>query len=166
MGDSLKVWYIAFRFSCCCDKPWPSITVLSWKVFISVNQSMMPLSTDLQPWDWQSFIMCLLLKQLMHNLLSLTTLYFSSFDSCLNVQHCDTVCESLQTSHIGLTLTYDCDISSPAYLSLFALVLVDALSSALYRCSRRVYSCCMVGHFLLEIWISHSFFCFVIQFLY
>jgi len=95
--------------------------------------------------------MCLLLKQLMHNLLFVTTMYFSSFHNCLNVLHCDTVCESLQTLHIGLTLTYDCEILSLACLYAFVLVLVDTLSSALHQCSRRVYSCCKVGNSLLEI---------------
>lgn len=102
--DSLKVWYVACTFSCCVDKhELPLIcsfgeSLLLWmKVWCNFPQI-------LNPRDWQSFIICLLLKQLMHSLLFFTILYFSSFDNCLNVLHYDTLCEPLQTSHVSLTL--------------------------------------------------------------
>ena len=72
--------------------------------------------------------MCLLLKQLMHNLLSFTILYFSSFDICLNMLHCVTVRETSQTSYVSLTLTQEWDIfrSLNRFCS-FALGLVDTI---------------------------------------
>jgi len=80
--DSLKVWYVACRFSCCCDKPWsPLLCSLVRSLFLRINV-WCHFPQILQPWHWQSFIVCLLLKQLMHNLLFLTTLYLSSSDNC------------------------------------------------------------------------------------
>jgi hypothetical protein len=104
-GVSLQVWYVACTFACCSDKTeLPLICsfrgyLLLWiKVWCHFSQI-------LHPRDWQSLIVCLLLKQLMHSSLFFTILYFLSFDNCLNVLHCDTVCEPLQTSHVSLTLT-------------------------------------------------------------
>jgi len=64
-GDSLNAWYVACSFSCCYDKSWlPLLYFPERSLFLWINV-WWHFPQILHPRDWQSFIMRLLLKQLM-----------------------------------------------------------------------------------------------------
>ena len=94
IGDSFSEWYVAWTFPCGCDTVWFLLVCSCTRSLFLWSKVWCHFPHMLHPWEWQSLITCLLLKQLMHNLLFLTILYFSSLGNCLNVLHCDVGCES------------------------------------------------------------------------
>lgn len=110
-------------------------------------------------YETDSFIMCLLFKQLMHNLLLFTA--YLVFSIIWQLFKCTAFIYSMWI-FTDFTHSLNTYIRMWIFLSLdcrclFDLGLVDTLSREFHRCSKKVYIWCKVNS-LLEIWSTHFFF--------